>query len=148
MACCGPSISNIDSEKLLKELRNNREIIPLKLNEASYGFHPKSSKWKSNEYIIIIYIIIIGNLGKSSILNMEDNDEEIDADDSKDQEKYNELKKESSDKDEKIKVLEKKYLESISKLLIMIQVHCEIKTDMYQKFSDVGAFREEEKKEN
>ena len=52
MACCGPSISNIDSEKLLKELRNNREIIPLKLNEASYGFHPKSSKWKSNEYII------------------------------------------------------------------------------------------------
>ena len=32
----------------LKELRNNREIIPLKLNEASYGFHPKSSKWKSN----------------------------------------------------------------------------------------------------
>ena len=89
MACCGPSISNIDSEKLLKELRNNREIIPLKLNEASYGFHPKSSKWKSNEYIIIIYIIIIGNLGKSSILNMEDNDEEIDADDSKDQEKYN-----------------------------------------------------------
>ena len=122
MACCGPSISNIDSEKLLKELRNNREIIPLKLNEASYGFHPKSSKWKSNEYIIIIYIIIIGNLGKSSILNMEDNDEEIDADDSKDQEKYNELKKESSDKDEKIKVLEKKYLESISKLLIMIQL--------------------------
>ena len=48
MACCGPSISNIDSEKLLKELRNNREIIPLKLNEASYGFHPKSSIWKSN----------------------------------------------------------------------------------------------------
>ena len=123
MACCGPSISNIDSEKLLKELRNNREIIPLKLNEASYGFHPKSS-----------------------ILNMEDNDEEIDADDSKDQEKYNELKKESNDKDEKIKVLEKKYLESISKLLIMIQVHCEIKTDMYKKFAESGLT--EDKKEN
>ena len=146
MACCGPSISNIDSEKLLKELRNNREIIPLKLNEASYGFHPKSSKWKSNEYIIIIYIIIIGNLGKSSILNMEDNDEEIDADDSKDQEKYNELKKESSDKDEKIKVLEKKYLESISKLLIMIQVHCEIKTDMYKKFAESGLTEDKKEK--
>ena len=78
---------------------------------------------------------------------MEDNDEEIDADDSKDQEKYNELKKESSDKDEKIKVLEKKYLESISKLLIMIQVHCEIKTDMYKKFKESGALKEE-KKEN
>ena len=60
--------------------------------------------------------------------------------------KYNELKKESSDKDEKIKVLEKKYLESISKLLIMIQVHCEIKTDMYKKFAESGLT--EDKKEN
>ena len=58
------------------------------------------------------------------------------------------MKKESIKKDEQLKNLEKKYLELISKLLIMVQVHCEIKTDMYQKFSDVGAFREEEKKEN
>ena len=30
----------------------------------------------------------------------------------------------------------------------MVQVHCEIKTDMYQKFSDVGAFKKKKKKEN
>ena len=63
------------------------------------------------------------------------------------QKKYNQLKKESQDKDETIKALEKKYLETISRLLIMIQVHCEIKTDMYKKFQESGALKEE-KKEN
>ena len=58
------------------------------------------------------------------------------------------MKNESIRKDEELKKYEKKYLELISKLLIMVQVHCEIKTDMYQKFSDVCTFREEEKKEN
>ena len=47
--------------------------------------------------------------------------------------------------DEEIKQLERKYLETVSRLLIMVQLHCEIKTDMYQKFYDSGALREERK---
>ena len=43
--------------------------------------------------------------------------------------------------------MEKKYLEYITKLLIMVQTHCEIKTDMYKKFKESGALKEE-KKEN
>ena len=39
--------------------------------------------------------------------------------------------------------MEKKYLEYI----IMVQTHCEIKTDMYKKFKESGALKEE-KKEN
>ena len=49
--------------------------------------------------------------------------------------------------DEEIKQLERKYLETVSRLLIMIQLHCEIKTDMYQKFTENGALTGE-KKEN
>ena len=49
--------------------------------------------------------------------------------------------------DEEIKQLERKYLETVSRLLIMVQLHCEIKTDMYQKFTGNGALTGE-KKEN
>ena len=94
------------------------------------------------------YFIFIGKFGKISQLNVEDKSEEIPDDENEVQKQYNDLKNESIRKDEELKKYEKKYLELISKLLIMVQVHCEIKTDMYQKFSDVGAFREEEKKEN
>ena len=76
---------------------------------------------------------------------MEEKIEEIPEEDNEEQKKYNELKNESFRKDEEIKKLEKQYLELISKLLIMVQAHCEIKTDMYQKFYDSGALREERK---
>ena len=49
--------------------------------------------------------------------------------------------------DEEIKQLERKYLETVSRLLIMVQLHCEIKTDMYQKFRENGVLTGE-KKEN
>ena len=80
-------------------------------------------------------------------MKTEDNFDENSEDENDDQANYNKLKKESIDKDEEIKNLEKKYLESITRLLIMVQVHCEIKTDMYKKFKESGALKEE-KKEN
>ena len=57
---------------------------------------------------------------------------------------YNKLKQEKFEKEEKIKKLEKDYLKKISELLIMIQVHCEIKDDMYKKF-EASCFREDKK---
>ena len=79
---------------------------------------------------------------KTEDINQENEDGEND-----DQTKYYQLKRESEKKDEEITVLEKKYLEYITKLLIMVQTHCEIKTDMYKKFKESGALKEE-KKEN
>ena len=64
------------------------------------------------------------------------------------EEKYEKEKEELEEKliQQKKAYQEQKYLESISKLLIMIQVHCEIKTDMYKKFAESGLT--EDKKEN
>ena len=48
------------------------------------------------------------------------------------------LEKEKEEKEEEINKLEKEYLEKIAKLLIMTQIHCEIKTDIYNKFDAMG----------
>ena len=45
-------------------------------------------------------------------------------------------KKKKLDKDKED--LEKEYLSLIAKLLVMTQVHCEIKTDMYNEFDKLG----------
>ena len=84
---------------------------------------------------IINLIFHIGKYGTTSRIteNEEASDEENDDDEQK---KYNQLKREKEEKDDKIQELEKKYLESISRLLIMIQVHCEIKADMYNKLKE------------
>ena len=37
--------------------------------------------------------------------------------------------------DDEIATLEKEYLAKIAKLLVMTQVHCEIKTDIYNEFN-------------
>ena len=87
------------------------------------------------------YLEKFGNLSKTIFaINEEENE-----DDNNDDTEYNDLKKESLEKDEKLKALEKEYLETISRLLIMVQVHCEIKTDMYQKFAESGALKDEKK---
>jgi hypothetical protein len=54
------------------------------------------------------------------------------------QDKIRKLEKERDEKEEEIKRLEKEYLEKIAKLLIMTQIHCEIKTDIYNKFDTMG----------
>ena len=40
--------------------------------------------------------------------------------------------------DTEIDNLEKEYLAKIAKLLVMTQVHCEIKTDIYNEFDKAG----------
>ena len=47
-----------------------------------------------------------------------------------------EEKKEKLDK--QIDDLEKDYLKKIAKLLVMTQVHCEIKTEIYNEFNKLG----------
>ena len=47
MACCGPSKSNIDPKELLKQLRNNDELIKLNLNQLKLSFEPDKADWKS-----------------------------------------------------------------------------------------------------
>ena len=48
MACCGApkNIENIG--QLFKQLRNDNEIIQLKLDKLKLNFIPKEKGWKSN----------------------------------------------------------------------------------------------------
>ncbi len=51
MACCGPSKSNVNERELFKLLRNNEEIISLKLDGSEFKFNPQESKdriWAGN----------------------------------------------------------------------------------------------------
>ena len=57
MACCGPSKINPDMDSWLKTIRNNEENISLKLDSEIYKFVPKESKWKSNLFNYINFII-------------------------------------------------------------------------------------------
>lgn len=52
----------------------------------------------------------------------------------KEQEKIDKLKEKSKEKDEEIEKLEKQYLSKIAKLLVMTQIHCEIKTQINDEF--------------
>ena len=71
-----------------------------------------------------------------------ENNEESENDENSDNKEYNDLKIENNRKDKKIKELENEYFEKISELLVMIQVHCEIKTDMFMKFKEAGVITE------
>jgi hypothetical protein len=48
MACCGPSKSNVNEEELFKKLRNNKELIVMKLGGNKYTFNQKEADWTSN----------------------------------------------------------------------------------------------------
>ncbi len=48
------------------------------------------------------------------------------------------MKEESLELDNELELLEKEYLAKMAKLLIMAQVHCEIKTDINYVFDDLG----------
>ena len=60
MACCGApkNIENIG--QLFKQLRNDNEIIQLKLDKLKLDFIPKEKGWKSN-YMKITKIIFFNN---------------------------------------------------------------------------------------
>ena len=61
----------------------------------------------------------------------EDNDDPINKE-------YNSLKREKFEKENKIQKLESEYKEKITELLILAQIHCEIKTDMHIKLNEAG----------
>ena len=61
--------------------------------------------------------------------------------------KIRELEEEKEKKNQEIERLEKEYLEKIAKLLVMTQIHCEIKTDIYNNFSKMGIDSHLEEKE-
>ena len=56
----------------------------------------------------------------------------------KDQSQVKELKKKIDEKNKTIDSLEKEYLSKIAKLLVMTQIHCEIKTEIYDDFRKCG----------
>ena len=76
----------------------------------------------------------------------ESNEDENGSGDENDvQKEYNKLKNEKNEKEKEIQRLEKEYLKKISELLIMIQVHCEIKDEMYKNFKKSGAINDDKK---
>ena len=57
MACCGPNIPRKDKETLIKELRGETENIGLVLNKVEMIFEPENLRWKSNFYLLFIFLI-------------------------------------------------------------------------------------------
>ena len=56
----------------------------------------------------------------------------------KSQSQIEELKQTIKEKNERIDSLEKEYLSKIARLLVMTQIHCEIKTEIYDDFHKCG----------
>ena len=48
MACCGPSKPKGKEKDYLDKLRNNDELIVLKLDKYTYEFNQENSNWTSN----------------------------------------------------------------------------------------------------
>ena len=87
-------------------------------------------------------LLIIANIKEISHGYLSNQEEEEDNDDQDDEnpenKQYNLLKNEKNEKEKKIRDLENQYREKIEELLIMIQIHCEIKTDMHKKMEEAG----------
>ena len=47
MACCGPSKSNINEAEVFKKLRDNKELIVMKLDGNQYTFNQEEANWTS-----------------------------------------------------------------------------------------------------
>ena len=90
--------------------------------------------YKLNYY----YFFKIANINEESRGYIVEKEEESENDDDPINKEYNKLKIENYQKDKKIRELENEYTEKISELLILVQMHCEIKTDMYEKFEEIG----------
>jgi vacuolar-type H+-ATPase subunit I/STV1 len=71
----------------------------------------------------------------------------VPAEDQQYQRRLNELRRKCEEKDKEIDELERKYLAKIVDLLILTQVHCEIKTDINKTFDDLGISIKEVEKE-
>ena len=116
MACCGPSILKAQNpEQLLKKIRNfdNMEI-KCDLNDNKMTFKPNDGRWKTNFGLLPNPLIIEK---KKEILALQNTLDE---------------------KDKEIDDSEKTYLAKIAKLLVMTQVHCEIKSFIHDEFDRLG----------
>ena len=92
----------------------------------------------------MINFLTIANIEELSygiIVDEGENKEKSDEKNSVNKE-YESLKNENTQKDKQLRELENTYTEKISELLILIQIHCEIQTDMYMKMEDAGIIKE------
>ena len=95
----------------------------------------------------MINFLTIANIEELSygiIVDEGENKEKSDEKNSVNKE-YESLKNENTQKDKQLRELENTYTEKISELLILIQIHCEIQTDMYMKMEDAGIIKEKNK---
>ena len=95
----------------------------------------------------MINFLTIANIEELSygiIVDEGENKEKSDEKNSVNKE-YENLKNENTQKDKQLRELENTYTEKISELLILIQIHCEIQTDMYMKMEDAGIIKEKNK---
>ena len=97
-----------------------------------------SSQTKENGNVINIFNFTknIANINKLSHINI--NAESVNGSKRKKKSHVNELMEKKEKLDKEKEELEKEYLSLIAKLLVMTQVHCEIKTDMYNEFDKLG----------
>ena len=78
---------------------------------------------------IILFNIILANLNEKPI---------YDEQEERKKEKMAKMKEESAILDMEIDKLEKEYLASASKLLLMAYTHCELKADIVDVFDHIG----------
>ena len=94
--------------------------------------------------INFLTIANIEDLSYGIIVDEGENKEKSDEKNSVNKE-YESLKNENTQKDKQLRELENTYTEKISELLILIQIHCEIKTEMYMKMEDAGVIKDNNK---
>ena len=94
--------------------------------------------------IIFLTTANIDEVSHGYLVNEEENKENTNENNSVNEE-YKDLKNENAQKDKKLRELENTYTEKISELLILIQIHCEIKTEMYMKMEDAGVIKDNNK---
>ena len=98
---------------------------------------------------LIIIFLTIANIKEIShgYLSAQDENEEKDEKNDEGEEssvnkEYNDLKRDKFEKDQRIRKLENEYTETIYELLILVQIHCQIKTDMQTKIKEAGLLNE------
>ena len=96
--------------------------------------------------MILIIILTLANIKEishgylSTQIEKEENYEKKsdEEDENPDNKEYNDLKRDKFEKEKRIRKLENDYTEKIYELLILVQIHCQIKTDMYNKIKEAG----------
>lgn len=118
MFACGAQKNKVEnSQKLFEEIRDIKSLkLDIKLNDFKLNFDENYGDWRTN-------------LNEKPIC-----DEGVE----KKRENIKLLKEQSKELDLEFEKLEQEYLAKISKLLIMAQIHCEIKTDINYLFDEMG----------